>query len=118
MADKKTFWLFGGMGGGFGGPNFLGECECKDAAEASREAYTLACEEYESYAGLHGVPSWDDVYEDLKSEFDSIDERENEEMVNEAYREEMESWISYWAIEAIEGVDPEDWLEEWRARNG
>lgn len=118
MAIKKEYWLFGGMGGGFGGPNYLGSAECFDAEEASREAYALAVEDYESYAGNHGVQSRDEVYEELEPEFDTIDEREIEQMVDEAYAEAIESWISYWAVEAIPGVDPEEWLEDWRCQHG
>lgn len=112
--DRKEYWLFGGMGGGFGGPNYLGSAECSNEEEASDEAYHLAREEYESYAGMHGVLSREEVEADLIANWGEADESE----VDEAYDEEIESWISYFAVEAIPGVDPEEWLDDWRCQHG
>lgn len=114
MDEKKfqEFWVFGGMGAGFGGPHFLGTVEGKslDDPEVQEDAWTLAVDEYETYAGLHGVLSWDEVKADLEESFDgSVDDEE----VNDAYNEEVSSWVSYWVVPAVEGENPEDdkWLE-------
>lgn len=115
----KQFWVFGGMGGGFGGPHFLGtvEGESIDDPDVQSDAYQLVVDEYESYAGLHGIQSWDDVRADLEASADEGDEITDED-VQDAYNEEIASWTSYWVIPAVEGEDPEDekWLETapWR----
>lgn len=110
----KEFWVFGGMGAGFGGPHFLGTLEGKslDDPEVQSDAYQLVVDEYESYAGLHGIQSWDDVKADLEASFGEGDEVTDED-VEDAYNEEISSWTSYWVIPAVEGEDPEDekWLE-------
>lgn len=115
----KQFWAFGGMGDGFGGPHFLGtvEGESIDDPDVQSDAYQLVVDEYESYAGLHGIQSWDDVRADLEASADEGDEITDED-VQDAYNEEIASWTSYWVIPAVEGEDPEDekWLETapWR----
>lgn len=119
MDEKKfkEFWVFGGMGAGFGGPHFLGTVEGKgvDDSEVQEDAWTLAVEDYECYAGLHGILSWDEVKEDLEESFGGpVDDEE----VDEAYNEEVSSWVSYWVIPAVEGENPNNskWLDTapWR----
>lgn len=91
------FKIYAGLSGGFGGAQYHGTYEFTDAQEADRYAYKLALEEYESYAGCHGLSSWDDVREEL-IEFGKIPEgelsSEDVETVNEYYIEEAESWIT------------------------
>lgn len=110
----KQFWVFGGMGGGFGGPHFLGTVEGKsiDDPEVQEDARTLVVDEYESYAGLHGVRSWDEVKEDLEESADPEDEITDED-VDDAYNQEIDSWCSWWVYPAVEGENPDDekWLE-------
>ena len=104
------FKIFAGMGGGFGGPEYhmTGEYPNRDAA--MKDAFDLAVEEYESYAGLHGILSWDDVYQELVDEgyIDTIDDEETERMVDDAYQEAIESWITYNAIEVKPGEKESD----------
>ena len=54
--------------------------------------------------------SWGDVYEDLKDSgyFDTIDDREIEEMVDEQYQQEIDGWITYNAIEVKPGEKETD----------
>lgn len=108
------FWVFGGMGGGFGGPHFLGSVEGKSAddKEVQEDAWQLVVDEYESYAGLHGILSWDEVKTDLEESADPGDEITDDD-VDDAYNEAISGWVSYWVIPAVEGEDPEDekWLE-------
>lgn len=110
----KEFWAFGGMGAGFGGPHFLGTLEgtAADDPEVQSDAWDLAVDEYESYAGLHGILSWDEVREDLEESADEGEEVTDED-VQDAYNEHISSWVSYWVIPAVDGEDPEDpkWLE-------
>lgn len=88
--------------------------EAKDYNEAMHEAWVAACEDYDSYAGLHGIPSEVQIAAELYGEkygsdeegdmedestiFEHMTDAEIEE-VGIAYREERESWISYDAVE-------------------
>lgn len=80
------------LSGGFGG------CENKDwepveadnIEEAEDIAYQHACEEYESYVGLHGLREVDEIMEE-----DGVDMEEAVEI----YNDERESWIDYEARE-------------------
>lgn len=76
------------LGGGFGGCERM-EWEKSLALtfdEAEKEAYQSACQEYESYAGLHGIRSINDIMEE---------EDCNEEEAEGYFNEECESWIEY-----------------------
>lgn len=67
--------------------------------EAEKEAYRLAIEEYEMFAGYHGIPSIDEVAEDMFNKpFDELTEGEVYDAEIEYYQQ-MESWISYSAEE-------------------
>ena len=104
------FKIFAGLGGGFGGPNYHGTYEYPNRDEAMRDAYDLAVEEYQSYEGSHGILSWDDVYQDLYDNgyIDTIDNNEIEDMVDSAYQEEIEGWITYNAFEVKPGEKETD----------
>jgi hypothetical protein len=65
--------------------------EVKDYDAAMDEAYQMACESYDSYAGLHGIMSEDDYIEEGEAE--TFDE------AWELYREDRESQIEYEAVE-------------------
>lgn len=88
--------------------------EAKDYDEAMHEAWVAACADYDSYAGLHGIPSEVQIAAELYGEKYGSDEEgdmEDESTIFEhmtdaemqevgvAYREERESWISYDAVE-------------------
>jgi hypothetical protein len=63
--------------------------EVIDAAsisDAEGIAYQYAIEDYESYEGLHGIRSIEDIIEE---------EQVDEEEATEIYREEVESTIMY-----------------------
>ena len=70
--------------------------------EADKFAYDLAVEEYESYGGNHELLDWDGVYKDLlESEWiepGAQSEAEIEGIVDDAYIEQVESWIEYKAV--------------------
>lgn len=109
--EMKEFWVFGGMADPFGGYHYLGTVEgsSADDLEMLRDARELCIDIYESYAGLHGIRSWDMVREDLLEDDDDI----SDEDVEDAYNEEIDGWCAYWVKEAIPGENPEDekWLE-------
>lgn len=84
----KKYKISYGLGGGFGGANEDGEIyEFKNEDEAMRFAWEKACEEYDSYAGLHGLRDVEQIMEE-----DGID---NEDDAWEVYYEERESWLDY-----------------------
>ena len=95
----NRYKIYAGLGGGFGGKSFQGIYEFKNDADAEQAAYTLAVEEYESYAGCHGLLDYEGAYEDLL-ESGLIDPEEmSEDEINDAvethYTEYMESWLDY-----------------------
>ena len=98
------------MGGSFGGARYNGTYEYADIDEATADAYRMAKEEYQSYEGCHGILSYADCEEDLQDsgfiDGDMSDD-EIEDMVYSHYREEIESWISYYALPAT-GPDDQD----------
>lgn len=98
----QKYEIYAGMGGGFGGAQLHGIYEFSSAQEAERYAYDLAFDEYQSYEGSHGILSWDEVYEDcLASEWiepGAQSEAEIECIVDDAYLEQVESWIEWRAI--------------------
>ena len=104
------FKIYCGMGGSFGGARYNGTYEYADINEATADAYRMAEEEYQSYEGCHGILSYADCEEDLQDsgfiDGDMSDD-EIEDMVASHYREEIESWISYYALPTT-GPDDQD----------
>ena len=100
------------MGGSFGGAQYQGTYEYADIDEATADAYRMAEEEYQSYEGYHGIMSPEDVEEDLRdSGFieEDLTDSEVADMIDYHYREEIESWINYYALPA---AGPNDQGEE------
>ena len=97
------FKILAGMSGSFGGTLYHGTYEYADEQEAYDDAYRIAEEEYQSYEGCHGILSYADCEEDLQNsgfiDGDMSDD-EIEDMVANRYREEIESWISYYVLPA------------------
>jgi len=58
----------------------------KNRDKAIKYAWERACEEYDSYAGLHGIRDVEEIMDE-----DGVDEKEAEEV----YREERENVIEY-----------------------
>jgi len=58
----------------------------KNRDEAIEYAWEMACQEYDSYAGLHGIRTPEEIMDD-----EDVDEKEAEEV----YREERENVIEY-----------------------
>lgn len=104
------FKIYCGMGGSMGGARYNGTYEYADIDEATADAYRMAEEEYQSYEGCHGIMSPEDVEEDLRNSGfinDDMTDAEVEDMVASYYLEEIESWISYYALPAT-GPDDKD----------
>jgi len=85
----KKFAIRYGLGGGFGGIENKDEeiIEAKNEDEVNNYAYEMACQEYDSYAGLHGLRDIDQIMEEDNIEY------ENE--AEQVYNEKRESWLDY-----------------------
>lgn len=87
--------IYAGMGGSFGGAQYMGTVDC-EAGEAYEMARQFAIEEYESYAGYHGIVDIGEIWDDL--ERFGLEEGCSEDDVEEVYTDEVESWIEYWVV--------------------
>ena len=75
-----------GLGGGFGGCGDWEDTDAKNYAQAEDMAYEKACEDYESYVGLHGLRTLEEIMEE---------EDVDEEVAQEESDQERESWINF-----------------------
>ena len=101
--EKKWYRLYVRSVGG--GTICEGPFEYKDKRDATDEAYNMAVEDYESFEGYHGIPDIGDIMEH-KEDY-GVEEDANEDECWEAYYEQRENWLNYWAEEA-EGPDDID----------
>ena len=90
MAKYK---IYAGLGGSLGGATYVGTYEYENEKDAVADAYQIAVEEYQSYEGLYGIAS----YEDIREEMIENGEEDDEDIIQEAYEEEMANWIEYYA---------------------
>jgi hypothetical protein len=76
----------------------------KDQKEADAIAYESAIEDYESYEGLHGIRGIAEIAEeDFELELDQLEYSTGDYIaIEEAYIEERESQLDYWAEEIAE----------------
>lgn len=83
-----------GLNGGFGGIKHSAwtHIVADSFAEAEEYAYQCACEKYESYVGMRGLP---DIWE-IENE---LGEGVSEDELMAAYNEARDSWICYVAEE-------------------
>ena len=88
-----------------GGTICEGPLEFSSKDIATQAAYDMAVEDYESFEGLHGIPDVGDIMEDKEGY--NLSEDASEDECWEAYYEQRESWLSYWAEEAS-GPDDKD----------
>lgn len=79
-----------GLGSSFGMET--DEIECENEREAENIAYQKAVEEYESYAGMYGLRTEDEIMEE-----DGVDADE----AYEIYVDERESWLDF----TVERID-------------
>ena len=119
------FKIYAGLGGGFNSICYVDTVECDNEHEAWDLAYQAAREEYESYEGLHGLLDYDDCFtEALESYLDenslpscdpsdlTEDQREEvEDIAENIYEDEIESWCGYY-IKSATGSDDRDDKEE------
>lgn len=76
----------------------------KDEKAAHDVAYEYAIEDYESYEGLHGIRGMAEIAEeDFELELDQLEYSTGDYIaIEEAYLDERESQLDYWAEEITE----------------
>lgn len=86
----RKFKIYAGMTGGFNDVRYRQTVE----VETESEAYEIACEwardEFESYAGLHGVLDYGECLDECDGD---------EEAADQMYQDEFETWTEYYAEE-------------------
>ena len=83
-----------GLSGGFGGIHNYVITEFSENSTSSDwdyYAYDLAKEEYENYAGFHGL----DSMEDIEKEFPELDPEKDSDELENIYFERMDSWLEF-----------------------
>ena len=97
----RQYNIYAGLNGGFGGASYQYTALCDNEDEAYEEAYQVACEEYDSYGGLHGLLDWDSAVEayceDRNLDSDNLSD-EDIQSIEDMISEDRENWIEYWAI--------------------
>lgn len=93
----KEFKIFAGLSGAFGGASYQGLFKGTEE-QAYQHAWELACEEFEQYEGLHGLPSYGEILEEFEE--DGLDNAEDAAW--EAFQEERELWLAYYCKEVGE----------------
>lgn len=95
------FKIFAGLGGGFGGAEFQYIKEFASLEDAEEAAWSAAADIYDRRAGSNGLRTISDIVDEDYSgkEFLNYDLVELEEMAEEQYSEEKESWLDYYAEE-------------------
>lgn len=108
----KQYNIYAGLGGSFGGASYQYTTLAGTREEAEDEAFEVACEEYESMAGLHGLRDMDSCTEeyclDNNLDQEELDE-EDLDIIEEAYIEEREGWLCYNVVPTEEDtIDKDD----------
>lgn len=93
--------LYAGLNGEFGGANYHSTEEFKDEEDANMAAYELACENYESYGGMHGLFNRGEFIQELEDsdELQTLSDDELEELISEEEENDRENWIDYYVEE-------------------
>lgn len=84
---ENLFIIGSGLGGGFGGQKNFEVIEADSLEDAEKWAWENACDEYGSYAGMHGLRDINQIMEE--------EEIEDEDEAKEVYEEERDSWLDY-----------------------
>lgn len=98
----KIYNIYAGLGGGFGGVSFQHSEEFESQEDADEYAREVAFKEYDSYGGLHGLSSYDEVEDEYREENDidadaELDEMQRED-IQDRFNEIVEGWVSYYAV--------------------
>ena len=91
------FKIYAGLSGGFGGATFCCVDDFHNKKDAEDFARQEAIDMYESYGGYHGLYTWDSMRQESADDGD-ISQVDDED-VDIAYMEDIESWITYFVKE-------------------
>lgn len=106
----QEYNIYAGLGGGFGGARYQFTTLCENIDDANDIAYQVACEDYDSYAGIHGIRSYDEIAEE-----EDLVLGEDDETIDEIYNDERESWVDYYAVLTSEddGICPDEIVRDY-----
>lgn len=108
----KQYNIYAGLGGSFGGANYQYTGLYETQEEAEEDAFQAACEDYEQYEGLHGLPDWEDAVEAYCSDQGINQEDFDDEVlqeVEEYYDDAREDWLCYYVVPTDEdNIDQDD----------
>ena len=94
------FKIYAGLSGGFGGATLCCVDDFYNKEDAEDFARQEAIDIYESYGGCHGLYTWDSMRQEIADdEYYGDISQVDEEDVDNAYVEEIESWIEYFVKE-------------------
>ena len=85
--------------------HYIGTLQNTTEEDAYEYAQDLAYEEYERYAGLHGIPSYSECRQEIIDEYapeiesGEYDEDDIDFLTEEQYKETIESWTLYYIKE-------------------
>lgn len=104
------FKIFAGLGGDFGGAEFQYIKEFASLEDAEEAAWSAAADIYDDHAGSSGLKSISDIVNEDYSgeEFLNYDLVELEEMAEEQYFEERESWLDYYVEEVTDDTQEDE----------
>lgn len=104
----KQYNLYAGLSGGFGDASYQGTGWFDSEEEATQEAYYMAISEFESYEGLHGLRTMEDIADEENLDIDS-----DYEEIQEIYIQERDSWLDYYAVltEEDDQIDSDEIIE-------
>ena len=99
--------IYAGLSGSFGGAQYVGTLD-STLDEAESAAYEYVVEEYESYGGMHGLLTWNDIAEE-----NELDPEKDIYEIDDLYLQEVEDWIDYYVVplDEDEEFDPEEYCE-------
>lgn len=95
--------IYAGLGGGFGGAQYVGTIEADSNDDAYEVARQYAIEDYESYEGYNGIADRGDIWDNFEDY--GLEEDATDEDVEDVYLEEVESWIDCYAIRMEDDTD-------------
>lgn len=108
----KQYNIYAGLEGKFGGAFYQYTTIANSLEAAKHEAWEVACEEFESMEGSHGLHSKKDYIEEycLNNDLNCNDlDKEDLVAIVESYLEERNRWICFDAVLTEEDdIDKED----------
>lgn len=118
LKEMREYNIYAGLGGSFGGARYLYTSLCASMADAEREAWDAAMEEYEQYTIYDGVPDMYECIEEARGDFNGEVEEDDPELLeiaNQIYLEYVNDWCSYYAIPTDEDtdIDEEDLIRDY-----